>query len=86
MSFYDGLANHVVQDDEEMPDAGVELAGGEDFSDDAYPSMLLDDMDDTAPPQKKSKRVSSKTDSHQNVAKSHSLENDEELALALLNR
>lgn len=69
-----------------MPAAGVELAGGDDFSDDGFPAIHLDDVDDIEPPQKKSKRSSTKADARQTNASPHSLENDEELALALLNR
>jgi len=70
------------EEDKSLP--GVELAGGEDFSDDVYTTIPLGDVEDIEPPQKKCKRSSSRVDDRSNANRG-SLENDEELALALLN-
>ncbi len=73
-----------MQDEEDKSLPGVELAGGEDFSDDGYTTIPLGGVEDIEPPQKKSKRSSSRVDDRSNANRG-SLENDEELALALLN-
>jgi len=75
-------------DDEDIPMEGVTLEGAEEFSDDSYlpiPAGDGDDDDRDGPPQKRTKHSSSRIEGRRTNANRDVLEDDEELALALLN-